>query len=283
MLTKTFRMLNQFKDARGRIICVGALINGVKVVFCNVYAPNKEDSVFFHEVHNMVEKMDGQIILGGDLNQTIDNHIDRSKDRAGVSSKDRLATKILIEDMGLIDIWRLKHPKERDYTFYSHYHRTYSRIDLFLISGSIVDWVIDCNIGVIAITDHALVELHIDMQVDKCKLGRWRLNISFLQDKQFTERLGKDITSFLEFNRDTTERIATVWDALKAYIRGNCIAYSSWKKKKNTEKVQLLEKKITRLEKHLIDRYDEVEFREICQLKSELHDIYNKKNRILSA
>ena len=146
-----------------------------------------------------------------------------------------------------------------------------------MIAGSLVDLVIDCNIGVIAITDHSLVELHINLCSTEGNVGRWRLNTSLLQDEQFATKLGEDIRIFLDINRGTTERLATVWDALKAFIRGKCIAYSSWKKKENKEKVQLLEKEIGKLEKHLADQYNEECFGKICKLKFELHEMYNKK------
>lgn len=83
--------------------------------------------------------------------------------------------------------------------------------------------------------------------------------------------------SFLDINIRTTERLATVWDTLKAYIRGRCMAYSSWKKKESKEKVQLLEKDIIKLEKQLAQQYEEDKFRKICQLTFKLHEMYNKK------
>ena len=49
-----FVMLRQHKDNEGRIICVEAKINGVKVNICNIYAPNKEEPAFFHEVNKMM-------------------------------------------------------------------------------------------------------------------------------------------------------------------------------------------------------------------------------------
>ena len=275
-----FVVLNQFKVSQGRILVVEALVNGVKVILCNLYAPNKENTYFFHEVSKILGDVDGQIILGGDFNQTLDNHLDRSGARTDASPRDRATLDVLREELGLIDIWRLINPKEREYTFYSHSHRSYSRIDFFLVAGSLVDLVMDCNIGVIAITDHAPVELHIDLRSNKGKAGRWRLNTSLLQDEQFATKLGGDIRTFLDINSGTTERLATVWDALKAFIRGKCIAYSSWKKKDNKEKVQLLEKEIGILEKHLAEQYDEEGFRKICQLKFELHEICNKKSII---
>lgn len=60
-----FVVVNQFKDSHGRILVVEALINGVKVVLCNLYAPNGENTIFFHEVNKILTGTDGQIILGG--------------------------------------------------------------------------------------------------------------------------------------------------------------------------------------------------------------------------
>lgn len=189
-----FFVLNQFKNSCGRLLVVEALINGVKVVLCNINTPNKENTSFFHEVNKILGKTDGPIILGGDYNQTTD---DSSPYITG----------------GII--WRLLNPTERKYTFYSHSHRSYSRIDFFLVSNSLVDSVTYGNIGVIAISDHALVELHIDLHANKDKTGRWRLNTSLLHDEQFTTKLGEEIQTFLDINRGTTEILATVWDALK--------------------------------------------------------------------
>lgn len=44
-------------------------------------------------------------------------------------------TKILcnmIEELGLVDIWHQRHPKERDYAFFLKVHKGYSRIDFFM-------------------------------------------------------------------------------------------------------------------------------------------------------
>lgn len=140
-----------------------------------------------------------------------------------------------------------------------------------------VDRVIDSNIGVIAITDHALVQLHLDLNVDKTKVGRWRMNTNLLQDEQFAKKLVEDIYIFLELNIGSTERLATVWDALKAFVRGKFISHSSWKKKETRSKLQSLEKEIIDLEKKLAEQFDEEQFHKICQLKFDLHEIYNKK------
>lgn len=81
-------------------------------------------------------------------------------------------------------------------------------------------------------TDRAHVELKLQMKVEYKKRGRWRLNTYMLEDKVFVNSLQDDIKIFFELNIGSTRRLATVWDACKAYIRGECMAYASRKKKR---------------------------------------------------
>ena len=42
-----FVLLKEIKDAEGRMVYVNILIEGVKVILCNIYAPNKGDPYVF--------------------------------------------------------------------------------------------------------------------------------------------------------------------------------------------------------------------------------------------
>lgn len=272
-----FVLLQQFKDDDGRLLCLQALINGVKVVLCNVYAPNKDEPKFIYKINEMLGNIEGHVLLGGDFNNVLDEYIDRSTINTALVTKTGLALKSLREDIGLEDIWRLVHPLEKEYTFYTHSHKTYSRIDYFLISNACVDLVVNSKIGVIALTDHAPVELRINLQAVRVSRGRWRLNTSVLQDEQFVLSLQNDIEYFSQVNVGSTDRLATVWDALKAFVRGKCLGYCSKKIKENKNKIKTLEEKIGIFEKQLAEKFDETKFKEICKLKFNLHEIYNRK------
>lgn len=100
---------------------------------------------------------------------------------------------MLIEDNGLIDVRRLVNPKKREYTFYSHSHKSRSRIDLVLISQSLTYSVIDSNINAIPLSDHA-VELCANIHSDKLRQDRWSMNMSLLQDEIFTKGLAEDLS-----------------------------------------------------------------------------------------
>lgn len=66
---------------------------------------------------------------------------------------------IMLKEMGLIDVWRAFHQGQRDYTYYSYPHTSYSRIDHFLAFGRDKFRIMDCDLGLIDISDHALISL----------------------------------------------------------------------------------------------------------------------------
>lgn len=92
---------------------------------------------------------EGQIILAGDLNQVMEPVTDQSKFQILLVLMDRDTLHILTEDLGLLDIWWLVNPCEKECTFFSHRHKSYFKIDFFLLSKSITEQVIDSKIGLI--------------------------------------------------------------------------------------------------------------------------------------
>lgn len=47
-------MVSEFKDANSRIICLETIINCMQLTLGNIYAPNREDPSFFHEVNSIL-------------------------------------------------------------------------------------------------------------------------------------------------------------------------------------------------------------------------------------
>ena len=121
--------------------------------------------------------------------------IDISTFTGNSTPKDRLPIHMLAEDMGFTDIWRLVILMIDSILFFSHCHKTDSRIYLTL-SNFKVNNVIDCKIGPIALTDHAIVELHVDINSENVKKGRFRLHTMLLQDWIFSQSLVDDLRSF---------------------------------------------------------------------------------------
>lgn len=59
--------------------------------------------------------------------------LDASKESKSISYATLKRLKKCPHSHHLMDVWRLMHPKAREYSFYPNPHKTYSRIDLFLI------------------------------------------------------------------------------------------------------------------------------------------------------
>lgn len=95
----------------------------------------------------------GVVICGGDLNIRLDPKQDSSKKSAMTKLHRRL--KALMTELGILDLWRDFYPSGRDYTFYSHPHDVYSRIDYFFVLKRDRHRIQGCDIGCIDLSDHA--------------------------------------------------------------------------------------------------------------------------------
>ena len=238
-----------------------AIVNGMKLNLCNIYAPNVEYAHFFHKANKLLgDIVDGHTVIGGDFNQIQDNVLDRT-------TYSKTVPKGTTFNLGLVDIWRLANPREKEYTFYSHKHKSHSRLDYFLTSKSMVESIMGCRIGIIALTDHATVELCLVTEMDSLKRNRWRLNTSLYQDPAFDVVLSQDLKSFFEINVGSTENLGTVWEASKAFIRGKIIAYSCKKKRESIEKLKKVESQLKEKEGRLANSYSDSLLKQVCALK----------------
>lgn len=88
----------------------------------------------------------------GDLNSTVNDLEDRQKTTGdgptitpSKNSKVKTQTRNLLRDFTgharLTDIWRQLHPTEREYTFYSHAHKSMSRIEYILLTETLITQV----------------------------------------------------------------------------------------------------------------------------------------------
>lgn len=69
----------------------------------------------------------------------------------------------MIKELGLIDAWRYHHPRQRDFTFRSALHGSYSRIDFICISKQDIGKVESGNIISATISDHGPVTLQLNL------------------------------------------------------------------------------------------------------------------------
>uniref|UniRef100_A0A8C5QV12 exodeoxyribonuclease III n=1 Tax=Leptobrachium leishanense TaxID=445787 RepID=A0A8C5QV12_9ANUR len=164
-----FQMHRILKDPKGRYIILVCTINSRIYTLVSIYAPNAAQSQFLSQVlQKVTDIQSGTLVICGDLNMGLDPLKDRSSTvtcrQHGTSSQ---RFRQLLNRYNLYDAWRLLHPTERDYTFRSRVHNSYSRIDYFLIAGSALPYTIDCTILPLTWSDHSRVILTLAICITK--------------------------------------------------------------------------------------------------------------------
>lgn len=79
----------------------------------------------------------------------------------------------------------------------------------------------------------------------------WRLNTLLLADENFNKFISSEITSFLEINQTPGMSPLTVWESMKAYLRGQITSYSAQQRKLHNMKLEQLANDILILDSFL--------------------------------
>jgi len=152
-----------------------------------------------------------------------------------------------MRELGLIDIWRHMHPKEKDFTFMSHVHGSYSRIDFFCTSKADLHNVKECYIDPITISDHAPVRLKFQLGQGK-QFKYWRLNASVINDCKAKEEIRQQLIEYFDINDNGLVTPSILWEGAKAVTRGKIIEITSRNKKLRLAKQNEIENEIRKLE-----------------------------------
>ena len=228
-----FEQVSETSDKEGRYVVVSGKIHDVIITICNVYAPPGSNFAFYRNIFDLMIKDKGVVICGGDFNIRLNPKQDSSKNPATTLLHRRINA--LMIELGVLDLWRDFYPSGRDYTFYSHPHDAYSRIDYFFILKRDRHRICDCDIGCIDLSDHAPLSCTVDI-IDNPGKTLWRLNRSILNNPRFKTQMREEIKRFLEENDNGEVDSAIVWDTLKAVIRGSIISFCAYEKKQKHDR-----------------------------------------------
>lgn len=230
-----FEAHNVIADKYGRYVIVSGKLYNSLVALVNVYAPNTDDENFFKQLFSSLPDLNVySLFLGGDFNCWLDPALDSSSTKSNVLSKSASVIHAFLSEYGMCDVWRTLNPHERDYSYFSHMHHTYSRIDYFIIDTNCLQQVHSCAYHSIVISDHAPLTLSLSLPHPPVKAAQWRFNSTLLSDENFVKFIQDEIRFYFATNFSPETSSLVVWNAFKAYIRGQIIAYSARIKKQST-------------------------------------------------
>lgn len=210
---------NIIADKNGRSIIVTGTLCKKNLIQANFYAPNFDDITFFLNISLLPDLNSHSLILGGDFNCCLDAILDRS------SSK-----------LYALRYLAFSKPAKKRILLFLNVHYSYSRIDYFVLDNALISNVCYCAYQSIILSDHAPLILDLKFSNLPSLRRSWQLNTSLLADDDFVGFISDQISLFLSVNVSPDLSNIIVWDALKAYIRGQIISYNAIRKRKLKEK-----------------------------------------------
>ena len=147
---------------------------------------------------------------------------------------------------------------------------------MFLAPQQIINRIKDCTYLAAALSDHNPIKM--TLLIVQPSPQRWRFKTFMLKDPKFITYMNAQIDLFLETNVNSASN-SIMWDALKVFMRGCILSYSTYKSKerrkeltKLDEEIRLLEQKYSETKRLDILNYltvKRIQYNNLCTTKAE--------------
>ena len=195
-------------DPVGRLIILNPTVQGVKYVFANIYAPNKvrNQCTYFKErqdrLDGIISSSEQKVVIGGDFNVTLDCNLDCF----GGSPAQKESVKVLEEicfDMDLVDIWRIRNPDTRLFTWKQTKPLIQRRLDFWLISDICQDEVEQVKIIPSIKSDHSATTLLFNgIEEQRHGPSHWKFNSNLTKDEKYIKLITDSVPVLIEEFKD---------------------------------------------------------------------------------
>ena len=266
------------RDGDGRYLILDITLNGNRMTLANCYAPNTDSPEFFEAFFKEILKIKNEdCVIAGDFNATLSA---ADKNTPGFTHP-KCTQKInnYIQDCKLADIWRIKNLNRKMFTWKKTKPKIlYERLDYILVNQDLITKIKKAKISPSFKSDHSFPEIELNFDTSPKGNGYWKLNTSHLEDIEFCQKV-RDIIS--EINSDQYEDVFLKWELIKMKVRGMAIQYGSRKKKSDSNKIKVLNKKLEEIDKQRAQEiriFTEPEV-QINRIKNDIEEI-NKKSTI---
>ena len=190
--------------------------------------------------------------MGGDFNIIFNPTLEKKGGNMELKKSTEIMEEILYKN-SLQDVWRLKNPTTKRYTWRQKSPSIQCRLDYFFISEFLHDYVVNTNIIQSVRSDHSGITIHIQSLGDKSDIkgrGYWKLNSSIINDEDYVNELITEKDIWVEETSTVVDpRIR--WEYLKYKIRDFSIKKSVAKRKQMKNQEEELNKKLNEVQEKL--------------------------------
>ena len=268
-------------DPLGRYIALEAIINDESYFLVNIYTPNKdsESAKFYDHLINVFKKDDRTFedkIIVGDFNCPLNQ-----MDKKGGIMITRQSIVDRIEEIqsvfNLHDIWRVKNPNLKSFTWSQKSPFIFCRLDYWLISDALFDMVKGIDIVPSIKTDHSAISLHFkDLENVSRGPGFWKMNQSLLKDNAFVETMQEKLVTWKEEGNEFSDK-RVAWDWVKYNVRLFCIQESKSRAKVRREEENTLQKNLQEAQINFQRHPNDETKKELDFCTTQMETFYDKK------
>ena len=116
------------------------------------------------------------------------------------------------EDLDLVDIWGVKNPVSRSFTWSQNSRKIFCRLDYWLISNNLQDLVMSTSIIPAIKTYHTAISVELGTRDNQIKgPGLWKMNCSILDDEDDIEDITLKIPSWIADGERELSDNRTIW------------------------------------------------------------------------
>ena len=113
-----------------------------------------------------------------------------------------------LDEVDIIDIYRILHPITTEYIFFSASHHTYSKIDYIIGSKTLLSKCKRMEIIKNSLSDHSAIKLELRVkELTQNRTTTWKLNNLLLNDYWINNEMKAEIKMFFK----TIENEGTMW------------------------------------------------------------------------
>ena len=216
----------------------------------NVYGPNNDNQAvqFYDHLIDVLRKeglaYEDKIIIGGDFNCPINPLLDKKGGILVLRKKVVERIEEIQTTFNLHDVWRVKYPQAKSFTWSQKSPFIFCRLDYWLISNSLQDLIKDVNIIAAIRSDHSAIFLHLQ-EIEECQRGPgfWKMNTSLLTDENFVQKMKEKLDQWKKEGEEFSD-VRVAWDWIKYKVRLFCINYSKEVAKTKRVREEMLQRKL---------------------------------------
>ena len=153
-------------DPNGRTVIAKIKLDDEEFFLASVYAPcdPQQQTLFTEKLYSdIISKTNtSRIIIAGDWNTTL-HSIDKRGGRQWQETRHRNSLISFMNELGLVDGYRVLHPKKKAFTYESKSLKLKSRIDFFLIAQSLKPNIRAAEIRSSIAPDHKAIYLSVEI------------------------------------------------------------------------------------------------------------------------